>query len=162
MPTEPTGPAPEELAGKWAGQVSAKNLLYLRAQPGAAGKILGNLTAGTRVTITRIRKVDGKIWGKVDKGWICMDFVEMESADPIATPANTVTQSVTTVLDEPITMTVNSCSLRVRKNAGVVSAVTGFLPLGADVRILETKTVGTATWGRIDSGWVNMRYLTEV
>lgn len=162
VPTEPTGPAPEELAGKWAGQVSAKNLLYLRTQPGAAGKILGNLTAGTRVTITRIRKVDGKIWGKVDKGWICMDFVEMESADPIATPANTVTQSVTTVLDEPITMTVNSCSLRVRKNAGVVSAVTGFLPLGADVRILETKTVGTATWGRIDSGWVNMRYLTEV
>ena len=161
-PPETTGPAQEELSGKWAGQVVAKNLLYLRSRPGTGGKIQGNLTASTRVTITRIQRVDGKLWGKVDKGWICMDFVKLDSADAITPPANTMSESVATVLAEPIVMTVNSCSLRVRKGAGVVSAVTGFLPMGVDVTILETKTIGASTWGRTDSGWVNLRYLKEV
>lgn len=50
--------------------------------------------------------------------------------------------------------TVTATSLRIRKGAGIGYDEVSQLAQGAQVKILETKTVDGATWGRIDRGWI--------
>lgn len=50
--------------------------------------------------------------------------------------------------------TVTATYLRIRKGAGTGYDEVGQLARGAQVEILETKTVDGATWGRISQGWI--------
>lgn len=156
-PTTPTTP-PAGSTGNWHGKVQAKQILYIRAQPGAAGTVVGNLLHGTAVTVTERVQVDGKVWGRVEKGWICLDYVDMDDPTVLsAAPMGNGTGS--TVLETPVTMTVEACSLRIRSGAGVTNEIVSYLPLGEQVTILELKPVGGIVWARTDAGWVNQSYL---
>ena len=50
--------------------------LRVRKQIGTASKIAALLYYGDSVTVLETKTVDGVLWGRVDKGWICMDYVE--------------------------------------------------------------------------------------
>jgi len=161
-PNEPDEPDVEQPAIKWVGKVTVKDVLYVRRTPGAAGAVIGNLVNGTSVTVTQRTRADGKLWGKVDKGWICLDYVTADSETGPATP--NVPEIVTpetgiTVLEEPAAMEVSSCSLRIRSAAGVTGDIVGFYAFGEEVTITQVSTIGTTTWAKTDLGWVNMRYL---
>ena len=153
---------PEQPATKWTGKIAVKDVLYVRKTPGASGAVIGNLVNGATVTVTQRTRVDGKLWGKVDKGWICLDYVTADSESSPETPnvPEVVAPEVgSTVLEAPATMTVSGCSLRVRNAAGVTGEIVGFYAFGEEVVITEVITVGTTTWAKTDLGWVNMRYL---
>ena len=162
QPSEPDKPDVEQPATKWTGKVTVKDILYVRKTPGASGAVIGNLVNGATVTITQRTRADGKLWGKVDKGWICLDYVTADSESSPATP--NVPEIVTpetgsTVLEESATMEVSSCSLRIRNAAGVTGDIVGYYAFGEEVAITEISTIGTTTWAKTDLGWVNMRYL---
>lgn len=160
--SEPDKPDVEQPASKWVGKVTAKDLLYIRKTPGASGAMIGNLVNGATVTITQVTRADGKLWGKVDKGWICLDYViagdELSPATPNV-PEVVAPEVGKTVLEEPSKMEVVGCSLRVRNAAGVAGEIVGFYSFGEEVTITEIYTIGTTTWAKTDLGWVNMRYL---
>ncbi len=159
--TEPAVPENPSQSGKWTGVVTVKDRLVIRSAPGLSGSIKGNLTDGASVTVSQYHSADGKLWGKTDKGWICLDFVILDGDVSLGEAArpNWLGEETSTVLSAPKTMTVNTCSLRLRSGAGVTNEITGFLPLGEEVILTETWTVGTICWGRTDMGWVNMAYL---
>lgn len=49
--------------------------------------------------------------------------------------------------------------LNVRENPGVSNKKIGVLNRNDEVRVYETRTVDDALWGRIDNGWVAMKYI---
>ncbi len=133
-----------ETTQKLTGTVKVKDFLRIRKGPGTSYAIAGYLHNQDKVTITEKKTVNGTLWGKIDKGWISMDYVVLDKQE--TTPAKVI-------------KTVTADCLRIRKAPGTANAVTGYLYQGAKVEILQTKKVGAATWGKVSRGWISMDYV---
>ncbi len=143
-------------ATTWTGTVIADELL-IRSGPGTNYSILGYLTEGTAVTVTEKKSGGALEWGKISKGWICLNYVQLNSTggstatptpEPEQTPATAVT-GYANVQDW----------LRVRTGPGTSYAVAGYLKPKEKVTITDRKIVGSMEWGKIASGWVSMDYI---
>ena len=127
------------------GTVINTNELRIRSAAGTGNKILGYLTQGTKVEIYERTTVEGMVWGRIDKGWISLDYVKLDS------------NQSTTVIDSGTV--INTNSLRIRSGAGTNHSVLGYLTQGTRVDIYEKMTVGSMIWGRIDKGWISLDYV---
>lgn len=129
------------------GTVKVQDSLRVRTGPGTSYGVAGYLSAGEKVTITEQKTVGNTVWGKIENGWISMDYVELDSGKPEPTPP------------EPVIKTITADCLRVRSKASVDSAIVGYLYYGAKVEILETTVDSDGDlWGRTASGWIFMKY----
>ena len=90
------------------------------------------------------KTVNGAKWGRISKGWISLSYVVLS--------ANAVKPQTTT-------KTVTADCLRVRSAPGTGNKIVGYLYQNEKVEILETKKVGTTTWGRVAKGWISMAYV---
>lgn len=88
-------------------------------------------------TVTILETKDG--WGKTDKGWVSMKYVELESKLSYKTGKATVNASI----------------LNIRKSASLEAEKVGTYEKGQAIEILEIK----GEWGRTDKGWVAMEYV---
>ena len=52
--------------------------LNIRSGPGTGYDSVGTLNSGDEVTILFILEVGDKSWGNIDKGWISMDYVDLD------------------------------------------------------------------------------------
>ena len=127
---------------KLTGTVKVGDLLRVRTGPSTSYAVAGYLENGTKITITETKKVGNTTWGKIDKGWISMDYVELDNRQP-----------------QKQTKTVTADCLRVRSDAGTGYQIVGYLYSGSKVEILETKKVDNTTWGKISQGWISMDYV---
>ena len=50
--------------------------LRIRSNAGTSNTVVGYLYAGAKVEILETKTVNGVQWGRVTKGWICMDYVK--------------------------------------------------------------------------------------
>jgi hypothetical protein len=57
------------------------NGMTIHTTAGAANTVVGSYEYGDMVTILETTSVNGVAWGRTDKGWICMDYVQL-----VATP----------------------------------------------------------------------------
>ena len=128
------------------GTVKVSDLLRVRTGPSTSYAVAGYLKNGEKVNITETKTVGSTTWGKVSNGWISLDYVKLD---------NQQTQTQT----QKQTKTVTADCLRIRSNAGTGYQIVGYLYSGSKVEILETKTVGTTTWGRVSKGWISMDYV---
>ena len=126
------------------GTVINTNSLRIRSAAGTSNTVLGYLTMGTKVSIYEKMTVGSMIWGRIDQGWISLDYVKLDSSGSDASSA---------------TRTVTASSLRIRSAAGTDSSIVGYLTNGSKVTILEQTTVNGTAWGRIDKGWICMDYV---
>ena len=137
----------------WTGKVIADELL-IRSGPGTNHSIVSYLTYGTKVTVTE-KKTNGSMqWGKIANGWICLNYVALDSAGSGSAAPAPETNTNT------ITGTVNVQEwLRVRSGPGTNYSIAGYLKPKEKVTITERKTVGGTVWGKISSGWISMDYV---
>lgn len=130
-------------------------VLNIREKAGTQYKLMGQLKEGERVEVLEQTTVNGRTWGRIDRGWICLTgYMTLETVTEYPTPENPD--------EEPAgkrMMTVTATSLSIRSGAGTGYTVVGYLQKGQQVEVLEQKTVGDTTWVRIDRGWVSMKYL---
>ena len=119
----------------WMGTVTIYNL-RIRAGTGYNYAIVDHYQKGDRVEILEIVRVGTELWGRVDKGWVSMGYVLLED----------VHQTVTVLIN----------NLRIRADTGYNYNILGYLQMGDQVEILETKLVGDVLWGRIDQGWISL------
>lgn len=133
-----------------SGTITASSLC-IRTSAGTASTVTGYLVKGDKVTITQTTTVNGTKWGKISKGWICMDYVKLDGQDD-STDSGTTTNKIGVVVN---------CSefLRVRKGPGLDYDHIGYVYPGDRLTILETKYNGSTQWARIDKGWVSMDYI---
>ena len=141
--TEPEVTQPQEKPDTVTGTVTA-NYLNVRNAAGTTGKIVSGYSKGTKVTILEKTLVNGTAWGRTDKGWISLAYVDLDVSDGEVPFKESV-----------ITATV----LCIRKGPGTGNAVVGTYTQGQKVTILETAKVGTTIWGRTDKGWICMDYV---
>ena len=113
--------------------------LNIRSKAGVDGDRVGSLTAGARVEI--LEKSGG--WGRIDKGWISLDYVYQDGTTGKNTAKGVVTGNQLNVRSGPGT------------NYGRVSS----LNTGDRVNILEQFTIGGTKWGCIDKGWICLDYV---
>lgn len=125
------------------GKVVGANSLRVRSGPGSNHNIVGGLTMGQSVNIYEIKTVNGVAWGRIETGWISMNYVKLNDG------GNTVI----------MVGTVNVNGLRIRSAAGSHNAIVGSYDKGAKVEIYETATVAGQTWGRTDKGWICLSYV---
>lgn len=123
------------------GVVKGTDTLRVREAPGTDSKQVGTLERGDRVKILETTKVGKTTWGRIDKGWISLYYVELD--EDVAGTYKTVTTK----------------SLNIRSGPGTKNAKVGTYEKGEVVKILETTTVGSTLWGRTDRGWISMDYV---
>ena len=139
----------------WTGKVIADELL-IRSGPGTNYSILGYLTEGTAVTVTEKRNGGALEWGKIDKGWICLNYVQL-NGNVTTTPSTPSAPSTPTTT---VTGYANVQDwLRIRTGPGTNYEIAGFLGPREKVTITERKKVGSVEWGKIANGWVSMEYI---
>lgn len=139
-------------ATSWTGKVIADELL-IRSGPGTNYSILGYLTEGTAVTVTEKKSGGALEWGKISKGWICLNYVQL-NGNVTTTPSTPSTPSTA------VTGYANVQDwLRIRTGPGTNYEIAGFLGPREKVTITERKKVGSVEWGKIANGWVSMDYI---
>lgn len=139
LDAQSTGPA-----ASVNGTVKVNDLLRVRSGPGTSYAISAFLSNGTKVKITEQKIVNSSLWGKIDKGWISLDYVVLDG------------QSAQT---QKQTKTVTADCLRVRSAAGTSNTIVGYLYRNAKVEILQTVSVGGTAWGKTAKGWISLDYV---
>ena len=132
-----------ETTEKQTGVVKDADALRVRSGPGTNNAQVGVLTRGTTVVIHETTMVAGVKWGRIDSGWICMNYVGSPEE-----PAGTMG-------------TIRADSLRIRSGPGTNYSVVGSYNQGTQVEILETKMVGSTPWGRTNQGWISLAYVKQ-
>lgn len=96
-PVETTVPteAPTEPQGI-PGTVTARSL-NVRSEPGVGNPLVTSLPYGTSVTVYEKTRKDGADWGRIDQGWVSLEYVKLESggASVPTTQPNKPTQPTT-------------------------------------------------------------------
>ncbi len=136
-------------------------LLNVRSGAGVSYGIVGYYKKNETVLVTEEKTVGSTTWGKTAKGWVSMDYVKISSTtgNGSSTPnqgGNNQGGGTTAELTGTVT---SDDVLRIRSGAGTSYSVVGFLDPGAKVTILDKKTVGSTTWGKIAKGWISMDYV---
>ena len=150
---QPTAPADSQ---NTKGVITA-NGLNIREDASKNSKIVGNYSKGDIVTILEVKNG----WGKTDKGWILMDYVNTgNSAGSTDTnkddkkPAANAGNGSTTVQFKGI---VTASELNIRSTPSTDGERVGSLKAGARVEILEK----SGNWGRTKDGWISLDYVYQ-
>ena len=117
--------------------------LNIRSGPGTGYTSVGSYNAGDRISILEQFTYNGVTWGCTNKGWVSLQYVQMDG--------------VSTGNDKTGTVTGNE--LNIRSGPGTNYGTVGSLNSGDRVTILSTTVVDGVTWGNIDKGWISMTYV---
>lgn len=127
----------------------------VRSAAGVNNKLVGTLAVGTRVTVTEQTKVNGVSWGHVEKGWVCMDYIKLDSNN-----SNTGNNSGSTTL-----LTMNIPAYVSKNNLPVYDKIGGSTVLlelisNTEITVTEQAVSGDNVYGKITignvTGWINM------
>lgn len=133
------------------------NNLNIRSEGSSDGKVQGSYNKGDIVTILETKNG----WGRTNKGWIKMEYVNTSGATTqtpthntdsnTGTGANTGNGSTTVELRGIVTAKV----LNIRADASTSSESLGSYSYGNRVEILEK----SGDWGRTNKGWISLNYV---
>ena len=126
------------------GKIINCNSVRIRAGAGTNTACIGSYANGTYVSFYETVKLKSDVWGRTDKGWVCLRYVALD--------APTTGEGVTGRI-------INCTNLNVRAAAGTAYAKVAKLSKGTKVEILEYVKVGNAIWGRISQGWIHLYYV---
>ncbi len=170
--SKPEESKPETDTTVITGTVNSTAALRIRKGPGTNYDRVGCYTNGNRVTILETQTVGGQKWGRTDKGWICLDYVKLDSALPEtgtdttpeeskpddSTAATPDTETPGTAMEMTGTVT-SPGGLRIRSGAGTGYPQVGSYAKGTKVTVTEQKTVNGEAWGKTDQGWICLSYV---
>jgi uncharacterized protein YgiM (DUF1202 family) len=131
-----------------------------------AGLMQLGLKKGDKVEILETKTVGSNVWGRFEKGWICLTgYVDLETVTENqggnTEPEKPVEPQPPVEPEPPVTVTITYATIINTDAQNVRSApdgtVVGTLKRGAKVEILEQKTVNGRLWGRYEGGWICMR-----
>lgn len=153
------------------GIVHVNDFLKIRSGPGTTYATAGYLFNGNKVQITEQKTAGSMVWGRMEKGWVCMDYIVTgeDSADITSKPGtegkqeeaprqeieNTTPEVETTSVKGKIT----ADALRIRSGAGTENPIVGFYYQNDRVVVTQKAQVGSVSWGKTSRGWISMDYV---
>lgn len=127
------------------------DVVNVRLGPGTNYSIATSVDYGQKLTITQTYDSGDYIWGKSEKGWICLYYTNFEAA--LNGTAGEEGVGVQTGI------VVNTDNLRVRSGPGLSYSIVGALDKGTAVEITQQQAADGMVWGKISSGWISMDYV---
>lgn len=124
------------------------------------GKYLGQLDAGTTAEVLDKKngwyRLNTSVGQNAGENWVYGTYLDVRegSVDDNGTGANGGKVETGNGI---IANTYGGVNLR--KSPGISGALIGKILPGIPVKILETKVVGNAKWGRVENGWICMDYV---
>lgn len=162
-PTTPATPAVPETpaaSASAAGTIVNADKVNVRSGAGVGNAKVTELARGTKVTVYEQKTVDDALWGRIDQGWVAMQYVDLStkttSTGSTAVSGGTILTSVPS--GAVAVGFVNTADLAVRSAPN--GTKTGTLAKGTNVTILEQQLKDGMIWGRIDKGWICTSYVT--
>ncbi len=144
------------------GTVKCNTSVNLRSGAGTSYTVCGYVTNGTKVNIYEEKTVSGYKWGRVDGGWIRMDYVTLDSSASSSDSSSGLWEGETDTTEGTTgkTGTVTGSVVNIRNAAGTGNTVVGSAKKGDKVTVYEQTTVGNTPWGRIGTNqWICMNYV---
>ena len=143
----------------------------VRSAPGTGNAIVATVTVGSRVEVFETKTHANQLWGRIAQGWICMEYVLLDSELPEGTILDATTAPTTEATTPTVDATVNKegevafkieagvlTNISVYNDANAKSVRVGTVVAGLGVDILALKNNGAELWGRIDqygtAGWI--------
>ena len=114
------------------------NALSIRSKASSSAAIVGSVSGGTAVAVYELKLADGILWGRINGGWISMNFVKTNL---------------------PLTAQITATTLSIRNQAGFDGTTVDFYSNGESVLIYETDTVNGLAWGLTSKGWISLKYV---
>lgn len=135
----------------------------IRSAAGTTNALVGVAAVGSRVTVTERVMVNGFYWGHIDRGWVCMDYIKLDSefVDPSTNAGDELDNVVTSFQGYPA---VTKVSTNLLDNASVHANVILTLNANADLNILARAASGSNVYGKVTiggkTGWINLNDVT--
>ena len=76
VPTTVPQTEPEEIGE--TGVVYNTSYVNVRKAAGVNSELVTRLSSGTYVTVFEQITKDGAVWGRIEQGWVCMDYIKLE------------------------------------------------------------------------------------
>ena len=138
------------------GTVISSTSLNIRGDASVSSAWVGSYPSGTRIVVYETTEAGGMTWGRTDRGWVSMTYVQMDGEQNESTQQPSVETT-----KETITGKISGTNaLRIRSGAGTHTAQVGILSKDTIVEITETTMVDGVKWGKIASGWICMTYVS--
>lgn len=151
------------------------DVVNVRSGPGTNYGVVKQIRQNEVLTVSHVTYLTNMKWGKIQSGWICLDYTNYDdvvsgssskddnASETVTSPGGQADRPASkpssgTQKTVPGIVNVNDF-LKVRSGPGTSHSIVGFLFKNNRVQILEQKTVGSTTWGRIKDGWVCMDYI---
>ncbi len=144
----------------YTGVVNSNTNLNIRRNPSVTSTQLGSLPRGTKINIYEKTTTNGVEWGRMDKGWVCLLYVNLTATGNA--PSNGANHVVVKKVG-----TVTASALTLRKDATNNSEALDTLEKGDTVTVVaqqeEATSTGTKLWGKVTvdgvTGWINLAYV---
>lgn len=146
--------------------VNCSTGVNVRSSASISGALAGRIAVNTRVYISEVKTAsNGSKWGKTDKGWVCMDYVKLDSTSEVG-DSGSVESSVSTTTGAPyanvtVPAKVDAGGARVYLNADTNSKLLVVLGAGQSIKISGRALVKDVQWGKVTigsyTGWVEMK-----
>lgn len=130
--------------------------LNIRSGPDARYEKVGRLAVGETVTVTQVQSNGTSQWGLIDRGWICMDYVDIGSQQSQSTGGSSTSVNMT------VCVKLSAGELRIRSGPDTSYSEVGRLYGGEILTVTELQQTGSTQWGRIPQGWISMDYVDTV
>lgn len=121
--------------------------LKIRNGPGTSYQEVGRLAPNEQVTIYEQTYGESYMWGKIDRGWVCMDYIAIGTA-PKYREVNEIGYIVG-----------STDGVNIRSGPAVSYEQVGRAYLGQQVVVTKLHHNGISEWGYIGNGWVCTDYI---
>lgn len=158
-PTTPTEPTTT------AAYIVCSTTVNVRSGAGVEYALVTTLRNGTNVKIyEQATASNGTLWARIDQGWVCMDYVRTGTITNVPNGGSNGSSGnvaiITTVPAGAIAVGYANEDIKVRTGTSLGYPEVGTISKKQSVVIYESKLDGGMSWGRTDSGWVCVSYLT--
>ncbi|MDD6968054.1 MAG: SH3 domain-containing protein [Firmicutes bacterium] len=142
--------------------VNCSTGVNIRAAAGTTNALIGVAGVGTRVNVTEITTVNGFKWGRIERGWVCMDYIQLDSEfkkpEPITPSVEDDKDNVVTSFEGYPAVTLAATSLL--ETAAHHANVLLTLNPNVTVNILAWTQSGENLYGKVTvgdkTGWVDI------
>ena len=145
----------------YTGIVTSNTNLNVRQQPVVNGTWVTSLPTGTKVNIYEVTTTMGHRWGRTEKGWICLDYVNLTQVQQPATPSKPSDGS--TGAGTGVTMSDVNAYQEADNNSKVMFTLKKGESIAISEQVPQKTASGSKIWGKVTvngvSGWVNMAYV---
>lgn len=145
----------------YTGIVTSNTNLNVRQNPAVTAPWVTSLPTGTKVNIYEVTTTMGHRWGRTEKGWICLDYVNLTQVQQPATPSKPSDGS--TGAGTGVTMSDVNAYQEADNNSKVMFTLKKGESIAISEQVPQKTASGSKIWGKVTvngvSGWVNMAYV---